>query len=197
MPSRRFGPTACAIRGRLASTGDTGDLYIADIGQNMWEEVDFQPASSKGGENYGWSLTCGVHSFPIEKGPADHWIGYHLARGGVKHGQDGDCVVGNRGVPRKSLTPIEGDLPGGRLGFRPRLGLNAVAGESWAMQELLNTQLQLTCGGEDEKGNLYVANATSQYGAYKDPFSNPPGSVWRVVLASKVPNGAKTAPLDK
>jgi len=32
----------------------TGDMYIADVGQNAWEEVDFQPATSAGGENYGW-----------------------------------------------------------------------------------------------------------------------------------------------
>ncbi|MBX3395661.1 MAG: PQQ-dependent sugar dehydrogenase [Phycisphaerae bacterium] len=32
----------------------TGDLYIADVGQSVWEEVNFQPASSIGGENYGW-----------------------------------------------------------------------------------------------------------------------------------------------
>jgi len=32
----------------------TGDLYFADVGQNLWEEVSFQPAGSRGGENYGW-----------------------------------------------------------------------------------------------------------------------------------------------
>lgn len=32
----------------------TGDLWIADVGQNEWEEVNFQPAVSTGGENYGW-----------------------------------------------------------------------------------------------------------------------------------------------
>ncbi|TWT43607.1 Soluble aldose sugar dehydrogenase YliI precursor [Phycisphaerae bacterium RAS1] len=32
----------------------TGDLFIADVGQNVWEEVNFQPAASAGGENYGW-----------------------------------------------------------------------------------------------------------------------------------------------
>jgi hypothetical protein len=32
----------------------TGDLYIADVGQNAVEEVNFQPANSNGGENYGW-----------------------------------------------------------------------------------------------------------------------------------------------
>jgi glucose/arabinose dehydrogenase len=32
----------------------TGDMWIGDVGQNAWEEIDFQPAGSPGGENYGW-----------------------------------------------------------------------------------------------------------------------------------------------
>lgn len=32
----------------------TGDLWIGDVGQDSWEEIDFQPAASAGGENYGW-----------------------------------------------------------------------------------------------------------------------------------------------
>ncbi len=39
----------------------TGDLYIGDVGQNAWEEVSFQPASSNGGENYGWRCMEGTH----------------------------------------------------------------------------------------------------------------------------------------
>lgn len=38
----------------------TGDLYIADVGQNAREEIDFQPASSEGGENYGWRVMEGT-----------------------------------------------------------------------------------------------------------------------------------------
>ncbi len=40
-----------------------GDLYIADVGQNCWEEVDYQPASSNGGENYGWNIMEGNHCY--------------------------------------------------------------------------------------------------------------------------------------
>jgi len=40
-----------------------GDLYIADVGQNAWEEIDFQPASSTGGEDYGWRCMEGTHCF--------------------------------------------------------------------------------------------------------------------------------------
>lgn len=38
----------------------TGDLWIADVGQSAREEIDFQPASSPGGENYGWRCMEGT-----------------------------------------------------------------------------------------------------------------------------------------
>jgi glucose/arabinose dehydrogenase len=48
---------------RNAFDRETGDLYIADVGQNLWEEVDFQPASSAGGENWGWRCREGAHPY--------------------------------------------------------------------------------------------------------------------------------------
>ncbi len=41
----------------------TGDLYIADVGQNEWEEIDFTAVGSTGGENYGWNIMEGTHCF--------------------------------------------------------------------------------------------------------------------------------------
>ena len=41
----------------------TGDLWINDVGQDSYEEVDFQPASSAGGENYGWRCYEGNHEY--------------------------------------------------------------------------------------------------------------------------------------
>jgi len=41
----------------------TGDIWIADVGQDRWEEIDFQPYSSAGGENYGWSCREGLHFY--------------------------------------------------------------------------------------------------------------------------------------
>ena len=43
---------------------ETGDLWIGDVGQNFWEEIDFEPASSAGGFNYGWKFLQGSHCFP-------------------------------------------------------------------------------------------------------------------------------------
>ncbi|MEK6607446.1 MAG: PQQ-dependent sugar dehydrogenase, partial [Myxococcota bacterium] len=41
---------------RISFDSETGDLYVADVGQYDVEEIDVQPASSAGGENYGWSV---------------------------------------------------------------------------------------------------------------------------------------------
>ncbi|MEE8153549.1 MAG: PQQ-dependent sugar dehydrogenase [Phycisphaerales bacterium] len=40
---------------------ETGDLYFGDVGAGSWEEINFQPASSLGGENYGWDCKEGTH----------------------------------------------------------------------------------------------------------------------------------------
>ena len=64
------------------------------------------------------------------------------------------------------------------------------------MQELLHTTLNISSGGEDESGNLYVVNSPSQYGTW-NPFQSEKGALWKITTADKVPNGAKTAPLAK
>jgi glucose/arabinose dehydrogenase len=48
---------------RCAFDGQTGDLWMADVGQNAIEEINFQPASSTGGENYGWRCYEGNNAF--------------------------------------------------------------------------------------------------------------------------------------
>lgn len=45
---------------RFSFDSKTGDMYIADVGQNKIEEISFQPAASKGGENYGWRCMEGT-----------------------------------------------------------------------------------------------------------------------------------------
>ncbi len=45
---------------RCAFDNQTGDLWMADVGEAEWEEINFQPAGSPGGENYGWSCFEGL-----------------------------------------------------------------------------------------------------------------------------------------
>jgi glucose/arabinose dehydrogenase len=48
---------------RFSFDRETGDLYIGDVGQGEIEELDFQPAASTGGENYGWNFYEGSSCF--------------------------------------------------------------------------------------------------------------------------------------
>jgi len=48
---------------RFSFDAETGDLYIGDVGQNRIEEIDFAPASSPGGENWGWRLKEGTENY--------------------------------------------------------------------------------------------------------------------------------------
>ena len=43
----------------------TGDMWIADVGQNEWEEINFEPAGSPGGNNWGWDCYEGNHPFEL------------------------------------------------------------------------------------------------------------------------------------
>jgi glucose/arabinose dehydrogenase len=58
---------ASGLRNPWRSSFDrqTGDFYIADVGQGAWEELSVQPASSIGGENYGWDVMEGAHCFGV------------------------------------------------------------------------------------------------------------------------------------
>lgn len=52
---------------RFSFDRETGDLYLGDVGQNKWEEINFQAGTSSGGENYGWRLMEGNHCYNPEK----------------------------------------------------------------------------------------------------------------------------------
>ncbi|MEW2066203.1 PQQ-dependent sugar dehydrogenase [Streptomyces sp. NPDC007346] len=57
---------------RFSFDAGTGDLLIGDVGQSEWEEIDWAPADSEGGENYGWSSMEGNHPFRGGTEPANH-----------------------------------------------------------------------------------------------------------------------------
>ncbi len=75
---------------------DSGDLYIGDVGQDTWEEVNFQSAASAGGLNYGWSLREGDQATPT--GPP----GLSAVGGSLPNATDPILQYG--GHPGRSIT---------------------------------------------------------------------------------------------
>jgi glucose/arabinose dehydrogenase len=188
----------------------TGDLYIADIGQNHWEEVDFQTASSKGGENYGWKFMCGSHPFPLklvkdangkEKAvdPETYPKVGVLPIAEYSHVDQGICVIGVGCYRGKDYPALEGTYFTADWGSGKVWGLKRDGSGKWQMQEMLDLDVALrpTSGGEDDAGNLYITHATANYGGPVDPTTSAPGALWKIVPADKVPAGAETAPLEK
>jgi glucose/arabinose dehydrogenase len=53
---------------RFCFDPENGDLWIGDIGQNKWEEIDWLPGGHPGGANFGWRVLEGTHDFNVPHG---------------------------------------------------------------------------------------------------------------------------------
>ncbi|MEU6764123.1 PQQ-dependent sugar dehydrogenase [Streptomyces sp. NPDC046853] len=85
---------------RFSFDAGTGDLFIGDVGQSAWEEIDRAPASSKGGENYGWSQMEGNHPFRDGTEPANHVPPvYEYDRTGLGCSVTGGYVYRGKAIP--------------------------------------------------------------------------------------------------
>jgi glucose/arabinose dehydrogenase len=182
----------------------TGDLFIADVGQNHWEEIIYQPAGSSGGEYYGWPEMEAIHCHPMTGDPANQECEVQgvLPAGAYPHQvpypgaaelQDGwGCSAQGLGVANYGGMRgvyLVGDWCSGRvfgLGWDDQ-------GGSWQLQELVQTDLQFTAGGYDEDGNVLAVNCNCFYIGEQGPLENPPGALWRVVPEDQVPQGAELA----
>ncbi len=138
---------------RFGFDRDTGDLFIGDVGQNAREEVDFQPATSAGGENYGWVCREGLIQTPGQSctavGAVDPIIDYAI----------GCSVIG--GFPYRGPettwqgTYIYADFCTGDLYW------SVQDNGTWSgFAELDETFTNVRGFGEDEAGNLYYVSSS-------------------------------------
>jgi glucose/arabinose dehydrogenase len=167
---------------------ETGDLYIADVGQNVYEEINFVPAGQTRGLNFGWDVMEASHCFPVSIDTCAK-VGI-LPVAEYQHGEDGCSVTGGgvyRGDQYPSLVGIyfASDWCSGKI-----WGLARDENGVWQFQELLDTELRMTGGGQGEDGSLYFTSCDCAYGAP----SQPNGAVWKLVPADQVPAGAEVAP---
>jgi glucose/arabinose dehydrogenase len=131
----------------------TRDLYIADVGQNTYEEIDFQPASSTGGENYGWRLMEGKHCFD----PRTNCNPSGLTLPVLEYDHGAGCSVTGGYVYRGAKYPW---LDGLYLFADYCTGLTWSAERNtsgaWEMTERMHLNFQTSSFGQDRAGELYL-----------------------------------------
>jgi glucose/arabinose dehydrogenase len=131
----------------------TGDLYIADVGQSAYEEVDFQPAHSPGGQNYGWNRVEGAHCYKPPSGcdssgtvppvtEYDHTQGCSITGGYVYRGTR---------FPQMAGVYFFADFCSGKV-----WGLWRDTSGAWRTDFLLDSGLSPSSFGEDAAGEIYL-----------------------------------------
>lgn len=144
----------------------TGDLYVGDVGHECREEIDFQPQSSGGGENYGWHILEGNACF-----------------GGLNCNASGcDSSPFSNAILTYAHSDLETSCASVTGGYRYRgskitqlfgkyLYGDYCSGQIWAAEEtvsgwstaqVFDTTLKISSFGEDESGEIFVADASDR-----------------------------------
>ncbi len=142
---------------RFSFDHQTGDLYLSDVGQRIWEEINFQPANSRGGENYGWNILEGNHCYDSETcdptgtvlpvAEYSHDSGCSITGGYVYRGNQFPALTANYFFA-DYCTGIVWSL------FRQTDG-------SWLQNVVLESGHTVSSFGEDSSGELYLLDHAS------------------------------------
>ena len=140
---------------RMSFDRATGDLWIGDVGQDAWEEVDVHRAGQPGGTNFGWNRMEGTHCFE----PSSNCVDPSLSLPVTDYGHDLGCTVIGGGVYRGSAQAalvggyVFGDYCSGRI-----WAIDPVGDGYRAPTEVGDSGRSLSAFGEDETGELYAAD---------------------------------------
>jgi glucose/arabinose dehydrogenase len=159
-----------------------GDLFIADVGQDNWEEVDHHAADAPGGDNYGWSRMEGRHCFPTRRAKCDtgtppvaeysHGSGCSVTGGYVYRGPT---------IPKLDGVYLFSDYCSGTVWGLVR---DKADPNTFHMRRYLETALRVSSFGQDLAGEVYL-------------LDHKGGGVWRVVPKGWKPPETEPAPAPK
>jgi glucose/arabinose dehydrogenase len=143
----------------------TGDLWIGDVGQTDWEEIDVQPAGSSGGENYGWNILEGTHPFFGDELPSGVVPTYEYS-----HAEGGCTVIGGYVYRGEAIPELSGAYLFGDLCIGEIEALLVRGGRVTGHRSLGPVVENLSSFGEDADGELYAMSLS--------------GGVYRIAAAS-------------
>lgn len=140
----------------------THDFYIADVGQNAWEEIDFAPAGDPGGHNYGWNRMEGVHCYL----PTTGCVMSGLVLPVYEYGHGSGCSITGGYVYRGTRYPALG----GRYFFGELCAgwIRSLKMQGGAATDVKDHSAEfglvpgVTSFGEDGRGELYITLGTGQ-----------------------------------
>jgi glucose/arabinose dehydrogenase len=167
----------------------TGDLFIADVGQDAREEVNLQPADSLGGLNYGWPRMEGTACYSPSSGCQTGTLVLPILD--YSHAEGCSVIGGYRyrgaGIPTLNGAYVFGDFCSDKIW----IGVQSPSG-SWSRADLLATSFNISTFGEDSSGEIYVAdvngaiyrlNRVSYEAAYRSStFSTTAGATLTVPI---------------
>jgi glucose/arabinose dehydrogenase len=136
---------------RFAFDFPTGQLFIGDVGQGNWEEIDWQYPGAPAPANYGWNLREGMHDYRGGIAPdlVEPIAEYSHADGCAV---TGGVVVRDPGLPEWQGVYLYGDYCSGKI-----WGL-LQGGGGWHSSQLFDTPFNITTFGVDHAGSVYLAD---------------------------------------
>jgi len=146
---------------KFAFDRETGNMYIADVGQNAFEEVNFEPADAEGGRNYGWRCYEAYAEAVLSECDPQEYV-FPIVD--YSHSNNGNCsVTGGRVYRGPSFEAFDGWY----------FYTDLCSGLYWAVSQLGGATFEQDLGsigqsfvstwGEDVWGEMYFANSNGLY----------------------------------
>lgn len=146
---------------RFSFDRETDDLWIGDVGQNAYEEIDFVPLSEADGVNWGWNLWEGNHPHPEDASPSKKGYRFPVLEYSRDSGRSvtGGFVYRGDDYPAMDGVYFYGDFESGWIGAIRAQKTNDPSAPRIASRVMLaDAGITPSSFGEDERGELYVCD---------------------------------------
>ena len=175
-PANEFWAIGVRNPWRFSFDRDTGDMWIGDVGQNAREEITYQPASSTGGENYGWRLREGYIQTPSVGGPkpAGNVDPVHQYNTGFPGAVIGGYVYRGESIPDLKGTYFFSDYHKDKIwtldydGTPFPVTSPGLAATDRTAELGFTNPIAISAFGEDADGELYIVDDSG-------------GDIWKIV----------------